>query len=215
MSADLLCIAQPNTQIECIYISVPDYPVQIRTKVGEAGTFHLVSDGEVFYAATTDGVLEAWSLAFGKEGYLNQVQYHPLSEQVQGSTSIHASNGNVCAVKDGMPICWGKNSGGQFIMSENIEIPSENAQMIPNIRKPTQLSLGGGHVCVTSGAAGNLRCWGRNADGQLGINRTTISGEPAMTFFNVVEPLKAPAGIDPQNDNTVGLNSDTSQLSTQ
>ncbi|MEY2986577.1 MAG: hypothetical protein RJB13_98, partial [Pseudomonadota bacterium] len=191
------------TQIECIYISVPDYSVQIRTKVGEAGTFHLVSDGEVFYAATTAGVLEAWSLAFGKEGYLNQVQYHPLSEQVQGSTSIHASNGNVCAVKAGMPICWGKNSGGQFIVSENLPIPAGRAQIIKEIDKPTQLSLGGGHVCVTSGAAGNLRCWGRNAEGQLGINRTTISGEPAMTFFNVVEPLKAPTGTAAQTDTTL------------
>jgi len=157
-----------------------------------------------FYVATTNGVLEAWSLEFGSKGYLNGVQYPPLSKQVQGSTSIHASNGNVCAVKDGMPICWGNISGGQFIEPAGTVIPSERAQMIPEIRKPTQLSLGGGHVCVTSGAAGNLRCWGRNADGQLGINRTTISGEPAMTFFNVVEPLKAPTGTAAQNDNTSG-----------
>ena len=155
----------------------------INITVNDPNQFRMVSDGTRFY-----GLLEGKALFWSIDSMITSAEPYALPEPIQGATSIYASNGNVCAVKDGMPICWGNNSDGQFIKTAGTAIPSEEAQMIPGVIKPSQLSLGGGHVCATDGASGNLRCLGRNENGQLGINRTKISEEPTMTIFNVVAP---------------------------
>lgn len=157
-------------------------PVNVVLSVNDPAQFQMVSDGTQFYALHA-GKVVTWSVQSGN----TQVEPKAAAPEVQGSTSLYAGHGNVCAVKDGALLCWGGNSGGQFVQSARTQIPMSKPQSIPETKGTQAASLGGGHVCVIQALTGNLRCWGKNDTGQLGINRLAAEKENPMTLFNVVK----------------------------
>jgi len=181
-STSILGADEEPTSSEGI-LSTSTFPMTtVNISINDQNQFRMVSDGLNFY-----GLLEGKAL-FWSIGTNTSAEPSALPEPIQGATSIHASNGNVCAVKDGIPICWGNNSGGQFDKPAEDVIPQNEPQHIPGVSRVSHLSLGGGHVCATEGNERYLRCWGLNKNGQLGINRTVSSGDDPMTIFTVVAP---------------------------
>jgi alpha-tubulin suppressor-like RCC1 family protein len=105
----------------------------------------------------------------------------PVKQIAVGST-------HTCALlEDGILRCWGRNGSGElgfgtFIVNNlNVFIFGDDAGETPNtiavpITDAIQISLGATHTCViTTGK--KVRCWGNNADGQLGYGNTNNIGD--------------------------------------
>ncbi len=84
---------------------------------------------------------------------------------------------NSCGLRsDGALFCWGDNFEGKIGQGD----PFDSADIpTPTRVAPTRLfrdvGVGQGHVCAVA-REGDLSCWGRNTDGQLGI----ASDEPQL-----------------------------------
>jgi alpha-tubulin suppressor-like RCC1 family protein len=101
---------------------------------------------------------------------------------VGGSAIAISAGGKVsCAVlSDGSVRCWGRNLVGALGLG--------NSTAVSNSQKPNQfgpISLGTTATAVSTGSAnscalltgGNVRCWGFNGNGELGIQSTTTIGD--------------------------------------
>ncbi len=103
------------------------------------------------------------------------------------ATAITAANGHTCALLDnGNVKCWGNNSIGQLGQGNTTNLGDDPNEMGDNL-SPVDLGTGRTAVAVSAGAtfscalldSGQLKCWGNNADGQLGLGDTAARGDNA------------------------------------
>ncbi len=100
------------------------------------------------------------------------VKVSGLSEVVQIATGVE----HACAVKKDKTVwCWGANSYGQLgdLTTTDSSVPKK--VLLNNVKK---IVAGGFFTCAeqeTEGYTGGvIYCWGRNKDGELGINANDI-----------------------------------------
>jgi alpha-tubulin suppressor-like RCC1 family protein len=109
------------------------------------------------------------------------------------ATRIAAGGDHTCAVMQGGALrCWGRNDFGQLGRGNTANIgDNETVDSAGNVDLGTgitvkDLALGTSHTCalLTTGA---VRCWGRNAEGQLGYGHGNNLGdnEPINNLPNV------------------------------
>lgn len=113
----------------------------------------------------------------------------------QSSTAINLvqdvalGNGHVCAIlTDNSLKCWGNNSSGQLGYGDTRSRGNASADMGDNLlrvnlgngRKVKAVALGNGHTCALLDN-GKLKCWGSNAQNQLGYGDTADRGGTAAT----------------------------------
>lgn len=97
-------------------------------------------------------------------------------------TSIDAGSAHTCVITtlDGMR-CWGYNYAGQIGDGTTTDRPTAvDVTGLSSI--PVDVSAGAGHTCIVTSQEG-LKCWGDNAQGQLGdgttdnrLSATDVSG---------------------------------------
>lgn len=99
------------------------------------------------------------------------------------AVAISAGAYHTCAILEGGAVrCWGYNLTGQLGLGDNTgsklrigdnESPASlGAHGLVVLGEPTvAISSGGSHTCVVLGSR-QVRCWGKNADGQLGLGDT-------------------------------------------
>jgi alpha-tubulin suppressor-like RCC1 family protein len=99
------------------------------------------------------------------------------------ATSLAVGSKHSCAIGiDNTVRCWGDNTDGQLGDGSTAQKTAPNAISGTTAKA---LAAGAAHTCaiVDGGSAGTaddtIRCWGRNADGQLGDNSTTTRMAPA------------------------------------
>lgn len=98
--------------------------------------------------------------------------------------AIDAGEGHTCArFEDDVVRCWGKNWNGQLGYANTAAMQLLGDDELPNPLDgimlgdvPTQLSIGSQFGCVRF-ASGQLRCWGANGRGQLGLGNMNIIGD--------------------------------------
>lgn len=97
-----------------------------------------------------------------------------------------------CAVDwNGDLWCWGENADGALGLDSLIEEQPTPAQVAPGMSF-TSVAAGGRHTCAIA-STGDLYCWGRNADGELGLG-------------DAGGPVRAPALVDtPERFETLAL----------
>jgi hypothetical protein len=96
----------------------------------------------------------------------------PVSGLTAGVAAIAAGNAHACAVTtSGGVKCWGLNLEGQLGdgTTSNQPAPVDVAGLGSGVAAAT---AGNFHTCALT-AAGGVKCWGRNADGELGDGTTT------------------------------------------
>lgn len=104
-----------------------------------------------------------------------------------GRTAIQitAGEGHVCGLLDNNDIkCWGMNSFGQLGQGHDNNIgdaPGEMGDALKPIdlgfeAEPVSVVAGGLHTCVLLND-GQIKCWGRNRHGQLGIGHIRHVGD--------------------------------------
>jgi alpha-tubulin suppressor-like RCC1 family protein len=140
-----------------------------------AGDFHTC-------ALTIAGGMKCWGSNFnGKLGTGTTTPQHTTPVDVLGLAggvkAISASAQNTCAVTSvGGLKCWGSNSGGQLGDGTVTQrgTPGDVAGLTSGV---ASVSTGKFHACAVT-TTGGLKCWGYNADGQLGDGSLTQQNTP-------------------------------------
>lgn len=117
--------------------------------------------------------------------------------QVEGGTRlgsrVAAGAAHTCAIVEGGTVqCWGDNASGQLgddsLIDRLFPVPVSG---ITSANPAISIVAGSLHSCALL-ADGTVRCWGRNAAGQLGNNSTTDSRVPvAVQGLTFVRSLSA------------------------
>ena len=161
----------------------PDVPVGFAPVQITAGNNHTC-------ARSAAGKVRCWGknnegqLGYGNTVFLGDDPGElPTADVDVGGTVIDISSGvhHTCAVlDDGAVRCWGRNTKGQLGIGNTVTIGDGPGEMPPasvNLGGlAAQVSCGGNHSCALMDD-GQVRCWGENASGQLGIGNTTTIGD--------------------------------------
>jgi alpha-tubulin suppressor-like RCC1 family protein len=145
----------------------------------------VLSVGDVSSCAViSDGTVNCWGMnQFGQLGIgSSDSKRHPPTPVVGLKNAVAVGVGRffACALTEsGTASCWGANFPGW--LGNNSTSASYTPQLVLNAKgnRPlagaSALSVGANHSCVI--VAGDVYCWGVNADGQLGdgtnVNRAT------------------------------------------
>ena len=97
----------------------------------------------------------------------------------RGIKAISAGNFFACALTTrGAVTCWGANSYGQ--LGNNTTVPSARPVAVHGFSKGVKgLGSGGFHSCALT-TKGAVKCWGYNAEGELGDNTMVNSATPVL-----------------------------------
>ncbi len=138
----------------------------VNAKAVEAGGYHTC-------ALTTSDQMLCWGWnASGQLGNSGAVERQGTPVLVTGLSSsissISAGGSNTCAVtSSGGVKCWGNDGNGQLGDDEalvNKSVPVDVFGLTSGISK---VSVGNGFTCALT-TSGSVKCWGRDAQGQLG-----------------------------------------------
>jgi alpha-tubulin suppressor-like RCC1 family protein len=148
---------------------------------GLASGVDAVAAGDRFSCAlTTGGGVKCWG--YNKFGQLGDgtTANSALPADVVGLTSevdaIAARGEHTCALITGGVRCWGANLNGQLgdgtttSSSVPVDVTGLSSEVIA-------IATGGEHTCAIA-TGGNVKCWGWNSAGQLGIGTTADSSTP-------------------------------------
>ncbi len=93
----------------------------------------------------------------------------PVIPLTSGITEIAPGVDHTCAVRDGGAYCWGRNSHGQTGIGQTggLTLLPQAVSGYPPGSDVATLDAGGQFACLRSGADA-AKCWGIDADGQLG-----------------------------------------------
>jgi alpha-tubulin suppressor-like RCC1 family protein len=97
---------------------------------------------------------------------------------VQGAVAVSTGSFHACAILQGGQVkCWGRNDQGG--LGDGTTIDRSTPVFAKNVRGAVQVYAGGftDETCAVV-AGGEVRCWGSNGDGQLGIRTRIASYAP-------------------------------------
>lgn len=130
--------------------------------------------------------------AFGQLGDGTIVSRNVLTTVVTLSDAVEVSCGNshTCArVRNGSVRCWGNNSEGQ--LGNDTNVSSSTPVAVYGLNDAAQISVGSGRFGCARRTTGNVVCWGRNNNGQLGdgtqTDRWTPTGVSGLSGVTSVE----------------------------
>lgn len=144
-------------------------------------------------ALLDDGKIRCWGsgMYFGAQNALGDMPCEmgpnlPAIDLGPGSSSVSLTIGSAsCAVLTGGGLkCWGENDHGQLGLGD-IEFrgdqPGEMGDNLPMVslgagKEVALVEAGGGHACAVL-TDGQLKCWGSNVYGQLGLEDTEDRGD--------------------------------------
>ena len=108
---------------------------------------------------------------------------------------IFAGGNHTCAILDNDELkCWGDNGSGQLGLGDNGnrgDAPNEMGDALPAVdlgmgRTVEMLAIGGSHICALLDND-ELKCWGSNSSGQLGLGDTNNRGDGLDEAGNLIE----------------------------
>ncbi|MFM2308798.1 MAG: hypothetical protein RLY87_919 [Chloroflexota bacterium] len=169
------------------------------TTIPNIGSLMVAAGHNYSCALLTDGTIRCWGEnAVGQLGLGNTTYYGDDADEVgsglptvnigQTAKYITAGEHNVtCAIRnDNQTVCWGNGYGyllgsgvwNAIIGDSSGEMGSALTPVDFGTSYAVTLSQGDDHMCALL-ASGAVKCWGQNADGQLGINGTANFGASA------------------------------------
>lgn len=131
-------------------------------------------------------------------GSLATMQGH--AAELNDASTIDSGWFHACALtKTGGVKCWGNNAYGQLgDNSTKTHLTPVDVTGLPS--DVSAIAAGGGHTCAIT-AAGGVKCWGQNNQGQLGDNSQTVRWTPV----NVMGLASGVSAIDAGNEHTCAL----------
>ncbi len=132
-----------------------------------------------------------------------------IGTSMSGAREISCHRNHTCVGKsDSSSIeCWGENTNGA--LGDNTTVnnhlpskPADPATGLPGISGGCHASAGGTHTCALSN--GELECWGKNTNGQLGDNAPGIDQLKPKTIVSVQNTAVAAYPIPNQSNQSIG-----------
>ncbi|MBI3071915.1 MAG: chromosome condensation regulator RCC1 [Deltaproteobacteria bacterium] len=167
-------------------------PVSVRSL--SSGVKDVVAGENHSCALLLDGTVECWGASyFGQVGAGLKVPIVPNRQKVAGLTDVKhlfAGNHHTCAlVVSGAIKCWGWNNYQQLGdgTSENRAEPVEVKGLGGTA---TVVAAGEMHSCAAL-AAGGVKCWGNNTQGELGNGRRGELGAGPVDVVGIRERVTA------------------------
>ena len=152
--------------------------------VGLSNASALVASAMGACAVRADGTVSCWgSNERGELGNGGGPLSASTPQPVTGLAAVaalatSASSQHVCALRtDGGISCWGDNRARQIADSGTV-LRAATPLRITLTGTVTAIATGASHSCVAL-LAGGVRCWGGNAEGQLGDGTTVDRGAAA------------------------------------
>lgn len=167
----------PSTSVPTI---VPDITTATAIAAGEEHTCVLLASGAVR--------CWGWNL-YGQLGDGSKVDRSApvTSLNVTGATALSGGYGHTCVIAGLYIRCWGYNAFGQ--LGDGTTTDRTTAVQAVITLPPIRLAAGDVHTCAAFDTAGfSVRCWGRNANGQLGDGTKTDS-TGGVTVAGLTNPL--------------------------
>lgn len=118
------------------------------------------------------------------------------------ATAITAGWGHTCAILNDETVkCWGANDVGQLGLGDTLrrgDEPNEMGDALPAVdlgtgKRAVELSLGAGFTCALLND-GNVKCWGDNGVGQLGLGDTSHRGDEPNEMGDALPAVDLGAG---------------------
>lgn len=135
-----------------------------------------------------------YGIAGGGDTQLRWAEGTPtLHPELMGAAELSVGTGFACAIRAGLPICWGLNNSGRLGRISPVQSATPLAVTVPAGHGARGVSAGNAHACaiLTGGArAGDVWCWGSNANGRLGRDPASTG---AVADPGAVEGLPGPA----------------------
>jgi alpha-tubulin suppressor-like RCC1 family protein len=156
------------------YVATLQNAVEIATSFDDNYSCALLSDGSAkCWGYNTNG-----SLGDGTATTRN------LPVSVSGlANATHVSTGRLhtCALlADGSAKCWGLNSNGQI--GDATLTQRNSATVVPGLAGATWIAAGYAHTCAILGNTSSAKCWGANANGQLGDSTLVQKTSPTTVL---------------------------------
>src|SRR2546430_10602731 len=108
--------------------------------------------------------------------------------------AVAAGDFHTCAaLSDGSVRCWGNNEYGQLGNGVNSFLATSTPLRVIGIASAIDVIAGGNHTCALL-ADRTIRCWGRNALGQLGNGSVVDTNTPAVPAVGATGLAAAAAG---------------------
>ena len=119
----------------------------------------------------------------------------PTQVIASGVKSVSTGAYHTCAImdSDGELKCWGRNSYGQLGDDSNGETAHKDEPTQVIASGVRSVSAGDAHTCAIMDSSGELKCWGRNNDRQLGLGSsiTADKDEPTQVIASGVRAVSA------------------------
>ena len=126
-------------------------------------------------ARMSDGTVTCWGANWSGQLGDGTMTDRPTPVTVSGittATAISAGSEHTCALLSGGSVkCWGANYDGQ--LGNGTTEWSETPVTVSGITTATAISAGSANYTCAILAAGSVKCWGANDNGQLGDGTTT------------------------------------------
>jgi len=134
-------------------------------------------------ATRSDGTARCWGSnlngQLGNDGIYSNFNVPVTVAGLSSATAIAAGGAHSCATRtDGTAHCWGFNYFGQLGDGTN-KFDSKVPVTVAGLSGATAIDAGRSHSCATR-SDGTARCWGYNANGQLGDGTYTDSNVPVV-----------------------------------
>jgi alpha-tubulin suppressor-like RCC1 family protein len=149
----------------------------------------VVAGGEHTCAVMANQVL-CWGYNFhGQLGSYAPSSAVPVTvTAVTGAFQVAAGTDFACTLAkadvDRRLFCWGSNADGRLGSDSPVAMTTIR-QPVDSVGDVGELDLGNGQGCLRLPSSDQLRCWGRNADGELGDGTTTARSDPVPSVGSV------------------------------
>ena len=170
-------------------VTVRDFPDAGDWEVIVSGTNVAQGPSQKYYVASSTGIIS--DMRHPVSDGLNEPGFQ--SGSIFTETTMSAGEGHLCAIFDDTTLqCWGDNSAGQLGDGTTVDRLTMTPVSLDQGRTAVSISSGKEHTCSTLDN-GEVRCWGKNDQGQLGDGSNTDSSSPVLTILSGV-PVQISAG---------------------
>ena len=157
-------------------------PTPVDVQGFTSGVVSVTAGGAYTCAVTTSGGLKCWGWdGNGQLGNDTALIQQPTPVDVQGLTSgvasVSAGSNHTCAVTTAGGLkCWGQDANGQLGNDTALADKPTPVDVQGLTSGVASVSTGSNHTCAVT-TAGGFKCWGQDANGQLG-NDTALADKP-------------------------------------